>query len=240
MSCSRVRARLSTTGAPRPEPRLRTASKSPGEDAANPASITSTPSASSCCAIAIFSSTFIVQPGDCSPSRSVVSKIRTQSPRESFLLCAVMTVHSTRRELSRPQKAKAAGESRGLCSDSLNRACHRSLFEPACGLPRGAPSRLHHDRGPRRASKAQAEVASGWAADPAITEKLGTMRMAVDVSGQCYSRLARPVNRELRCAARRNGRNRGRRTRRRGRRGGRESDGRPTETARRARKSRRP
>ena len=45
----------------------------------NPASITSTFSAASCRARRIFSSVFIEKPGDCSPSRSVVSKMRTTS-----------------------------------------------------------------------------------------------------------------------------------------------------------------
>ena len=50
-------------------------SKSPGEEIAKPASITSTPSRSSCSAISAFSCGCSAMPGDCSPSRSVVSKI---------------------------------------------------------------------------------------------------------------------------------------------------------------------
>jgi hypothetical protein len=42
-----------------------------------PASMMSTPSFSSWAATFSFSSRFIEQPGDCSPSRSVVSKINT-------------------------------------------------------------------------------------------------------------------------------------------------------------------
>ncbi len=53
----------------------RTASKSPLDDAANPASITSTRRRSSCRAIRSFSSLVIEAPGLCSPSRSVVSKM---------------------------------------------------------------------------------------------------------------------------------------------------------------------
>ncbi len=53
----------------------RTASKSPGEAIGNPASITSTPRSQSAWAISIFSGRFMLAPGDCSPSRSVVSKI---------------------------------------------------------------------------------------------------------------------------------------------------------------------
>ena len=49
--------------------------KSSGEAMAKPASITSTPRASSWRAMSSFSARFMLQPGDCSPSRSVVSKI---------------------------------------------------------------------------------------------------------------------------------------------------------------------
>ena len=52
-----------------------TASKSPGDDAAKPASTMSTPSASRCSRTSSLSARFIEQPGDCSPSRSVESKI---------------------------------------------------------------------------------------------------------------------------------------------------------------------
>src|SRR5581483_3107213 len=55
-----------------------TASKSPGEVIGKPASITSTPRRVSCCAISSFSWVFSEMPGDCSPSRSVVSKISTR------------------------------------------------------------------------------------------------------------------------------------------------------------------
>src|SRR5471032_3226276 len=50
-------------------------SKSPCEAAAKPASMTSTRSCSSCLAMRTFSSLVIEAPGDCSPSRSVVSKM---------------------------------------------------------------------------------------------------------------------------------------------------------------------
>ena len=52
-----------------------TASKSPSDAIGKPASITSTPSFISWSANIIFSLMFMVKPGDCSPSRSVVSKI---------------------------------------------------------------------------------------------------------------------------------------------------------------------
>ena len=56
-----------------------TASKSPGDAIGNPASIISTPSSSKTLAIWIFSSRLIDAPGDCSPSRIVVSNIKTLS-----------------------------------------------------------------------------------------------------------------------------------------------------------------
>ena len=54
-----------------------TASKSPGEAIGKPASMTSTPRRASWWAISSFSPVFSEMPGDCSPSRSVVSKMRT-------------------------------------------------------------------------------------------------------------------------------------------------------------------
>ena len=54
-----------------------TASKSPGEAIGKPASITSIPNSSKILAIWIFYSRLIDAPGDCSPSRIVVSNIIT-------------------------------------------------------------------------------------------------------------------------------------------------------------------
>src|SRR5436190_15364387 len=56
-----------------------TASKSPFDDAAKPASMTSTLSRSSWRAMRSFSSLVIEAPGDCSPSRRVVSKMNRRS-----------------------------------------------------------------------------------------------------------------------------------------------------------------
>ncbi len=55
----------------------RTASRSSGDAAGKPASITSTPSRARARATSSFSAEVSVAPGDCSPSRSVVSKNRT-------------------------------------------------------------------------------------------------------------------------------------------------------------------
>jgi hypothetical protein len=63
-----------------------TDSKSPGDEAGNPASMKSTRMRSSACAISSFSSTLRATPGDCSPSRSVVSKISTLSSAISLNL----------------------------------------------------------------------------------------------------------------------------------------------------------
>ena len=56
-----------------------TDSKSPGEERAKPASITSTFIRSRQRATSIFSCRFMLQPGDCSPSRRVVSNILIRS-----------------------------------------------------------------------------------------------------------------------------------------------------------------
>ena len=55
-----------------------TARKSPSEAMGNPASMISTPISSSSSAISSFSSWVMVAPGDCSPSRKVVSKMTTR------------------------------------------------------------------------------------------------------------------------------------------------------------------
>ena len=54
-----------------------TDSKSPGEEIAKPASMISTFIRSRHFAISIFSLRFMLHPGDCSPSRRVVSNILT-------------------------------------------------------------------------------------------------------------------------------------------------------------------
>ena len=78
MSRSLHRARPQTDEPATSAAMARTASKSPTEAIGNPASMTSTPSAASARAISSFSAMFMLAPGDCSPSRRVVSKIRTR------------------------------------------------------------------------------------------------------------------------------------------------------------------
>ena len=74
-SSRRVRQSVATVARRATAATARTPSKSPGEAAAKPASITSTPSRSSCSATSAFSSGRRAMPGDCSPSLRVVSKI---------------------------------------------------------------------------------------------------------------------------------------------------------------------
>ena len=64
-----------------------TDSKSPGEAIGKPASMTSTPRAARARAISSFSPRFMLQPGLCSPSRSVVSKMIT---RLGSVLCGMV------------------------------------------------------------------------------------------------------------------------------------------------------
>src|ERR1700744_4987976 len=78
MSATWVRARPAMIGPSTVRAMAWTASKSPGEVIGNPASMTSTPRRASCWAISSFSCVLSEMPGDCSPSRSVVSKISTR------------------------------------------------------------------------------------------------------------------------------------------------------------------
>src|SRR6476660_4744938 len=80
MSFSFARAKPATTAPLARLAIIRTASKSPGDAAGNPASMMSTPRRTRASAISSFSSTVIVAPGDCSPSRNVVSKTQMRFP----------------------------------------------------------------------------------------------------------------------------------------------------------------
>ena len=79
MSILVARARPQTVESLTPLAISLTASKSPGDAIGNPASMTSTPNSSSTWAMRNFSSRFIDAPGDCSPSRRVVSKMMTRA-----------------------------------------------------------------------------------------------------------------------------------------------------------------
>ena len=73
-----------------------TASKSPGEAAGKPASMTSTLSRASWRATSSFSAAVSPAPGACSPSRRVVSKIRTVPARPGRAACAHRVDSATR------------------------------------------------------------------------------------------------------------------------------------------------
>ena len=79
MSCSVVRQSAAIAAVRHTPAMASTAAKSPSDAMGKPPSITSTPSRSSWRAMRTFSSKFIEQPGDCSPSRKVVSKIVMRS-----------------------------------------------------------------------------------------------------------------------------------------------------------------
>src|SRR2546421_3257586 len=98
MSWKLVRARPQITGPCTSRAIDSTASKSPGEVIGKPASMMSTPRRASCCAISSFSARFREIPGDCSPSRRVVSKIRTRSSsRLPWVVSSVMSFLSVPR-----------------------------------------------------------------------------------------------------------------------------------------------
>ena len=85
MSASLQRARPQMIEPPRIVLAIsRTASKSPGEAIGKPASMMSTPRSTSAWATSSFSCRFMLQPGDCSPSRSVVSKILIVARRDGI------------------------------------------------------------------------------------------------------------------------------------------------------------
>src|SRR5262245_6870980 len=85
MSPGTTRARAAITG-PRTLVAIScTASNSPSLETGKPASRTSTPRRASCSAISTFSARVSAIPGACSPSRSVVSKIRTTSGSLPFI-----------------------------------------------------------------------------------------------------------------------------------------------------------
>src|SRR5439155_631025 len=90
-------------------------STSPGDEIAKPASITSTPRRSNWRAISTFSPALSAMPGDCSPSRRVVSKIRTVSVG---VIASSLQLSWERTHLSRPipvrMRRRAAREQKSV------------------------------------------------------------------------------------------------------------------------------
>ena len=104
-----------------------TASKSPGEVIGKPASITSTPSRASCWAISTFSAVLSEIPGDCSPSRRVVSKMWTRFASSRALPWSYLLLASNRMTFSLaalappsaiPPEGGGEGEARGCRADA--------------------------------------------------------------------------------------------------------------------------
>src|SRR5215831_7788207 len=127
MSSSRQRASAQTMGPCTSRATAVTLSKSPREAAGNPASMTSTPSSASARATRSFSGWVMLQPGDCSPSRSVVSKISTRSGSEVIDAGLVPASGGV------PHRSDAFGACalrrlslRGLCSGALRNRTLRS------------------------------------------------------------------------------------------------------------------
>ena len=89
-----------------------TASKSPWLAIGNPASMMSTPRRASCSAISSFSPTSSEMPGDCSPSRRVVSKIFTVSIGSS-VLCGFAVGYSGNEKPPRPEGTRGRRASTG-------------------------------------------------------------------------------------------------------------------------------
>ena len=128
-------------------------STSPGEEMAKPASMMSTPSRSSWRAISTFSAAFSAMPGDCSPSRSVVSKIRTVSVGIACVLLLIgERAHLSRRvpvrmrrRAAREQKSVAlAGEEQ---EEAEQRDRERGQESDRTPAQRGAGSGLLDGRG---------------------------------------------------------------------------------------------
>src|SRR5438093_12300347 len=141
-SCSRGRASERTIGFTTAWATRRTDSKSPSEEAAKPASITSTPRCSSWRAIASFSSTFMVAPGDVSPSRRGVSKICTRSiVGLLYASPSRKTPGATNRPARGPRNKKATG----------------GVVPPVASSEEGEGLALHASEGRGRAAKQQAQ-----------------------------------------------------------------------------------
>ena len=106
----------------------RTASKSPGDAIGKPASMMSTPMRANCRAISSFSSMFSVAPGDCSPSRRVVSKMRTTS--------GIRTSLASRKSRSdarpAPRYHAYAPPAPGLTSFGFSHGIMRRRSRPTC------------------------------------------------------------------------------------------------------------
>src|SRR5882724_10156529 len=103
-SGSEVRHKAATVTSRHSAATALTAAKSPSEAIGKPASMTSTPSDWSFRARRTFSFRFIEQPGDCSPSRKVVSKILT---RLDFTLNPPFSISESRNPRRAPLESQS-------------------------------------------------------------------------------------------------------------------------------------
>ena len=112
------------------------ASNCAGDEMGNPASMMSTPSTASCRAISSFCGIDMAAPGDCSPSRNVVSKMTTFSP-DIFILQKVVSgqlsvVSQLGTENCPPGTPIVAGHYAGNVPETL-RFCVSTGGKTSCG-----------------------------------------------------------------------------------------------------------
>src|SRR6185437_3939376 len=115
-----------------------TAAASPGDEIGKPASMMSTPSRASWCAISSFSCLLSEIPGDCSPSRRVVSKIFTRfcSVRSMSLpnsLLGLPEIPLICGYLRPPRAIPPEGGGEGEVGGRLGTTCRASVHAQDCG-----------------------------------------------------------------------------------------------------------
>src|SRR5271165_4667394 len=189
MSWLLVRASPQITGPSTSRAIAWTASKSPGEVIGKPASITSTPRRASWWAISSFSCLFSEIPGDCSPSRRVVSKIRTRCASlacsevlMSFVLLLCLAVASSLLDMrlrGRHALFPPEGEQEELQKREVKR--HPAAQTSTARPDRQARSRHEHDLADvpalcdhrlRRAGVLEAEIARHDRPDRPVVQHL--------------------------------------------------------------------
>ena len=139
----------------------------PGELYANPASMISTPKRASCLATMTFSSTFMLAPGDCSPSRKVVSKILIIRCHISHLISSYKKCKSLHPSAQGRRLQKLRGTT--LIRPWTSRESADPSFSPSRGQ-----GGIHYSRFTDSARRRVRQI-TGWFAPPASS--LQTMRL---------------------------------------------------------------
>ena len=134
--------------------------KSPSEAAGKPASMTSTPSASSCRASRSFSSGERLLPGACSPSRRVVSKIRTSES-------AIRVPSSSKKVKTKSAAVLWVRGAGAFCRDAatVSRCSYRHAAVPLLTNKDGKQEAKEDDderETGAHVSPDQIEIAAGW------------------------------------------------------------------------------